>query len=79
MKKMQNRQTREFFICEIVRGVIKDVVRIDIPVGNITVKETTVHFSNISQAARSELFIKKQQILKLINDRQAAVKIIEIK
>jgi hypothetical protein len=70
LKKTQNRQTREFFVREIVRSVLKEVVGIDISIENIKVKESVANLANVSQSAKSEIYIKKRQLLKLINERQ---------
>jgi hypothetical protein len=79
LKKVQNRQTREYFVRDIVRGVLKEVINSDVLVENIKLKESAIQLLNLTQGAKSEVYMKKQQILKLVNERQDIVKVVDLR
>jgi hypothetical protein len=70
LKKTKNHQTREYFVRDVVRLAIKDIVGVDILIENIQIKEVTITMVNVNQSLKSEIYIKKQQLLKLINEKQ---------
>ncbi len=78
-KKMQNRQTREFFVRDIIRQVIKEVVGADVLTENIQIKEAVVSILNMSQVLRSEIFMKKNRIMRLANEKQDIITIKDIR
>ena len=78
-KKMQNRQTREYFVRDIIRQSIKEVVGADILVDNIQIKDTTASIINTNQSLKSEIYIKKQRILKLSNEKQDIILIRDVR
>ena len=51
----------------LVHDSILKNVGIDIPLGDISIKSSVVSIKNISQSAKSAIYIKKQAILKDIN------------
>jgi hypothetical protein len=78
-KKMQNRQTREYFVRDIIRQVIKEVVGADVLVDNIQIKDSTASIINTNQSLKSEIYIKKQRILRLCNEKQDVIVIGDIR
>lgn len=64
---------------DIIRGVLKDAINCDVLVENIKVKESTISLLNLTQTAKSEIYIKKQKILKLVNERQDTVKFTDMR
>ncbi len=72
-KKMQNRQTREYFVRDILRQTLKDIIGADILTENIQIKDGTVSILNVSQVLRSEIYIKKHRILREANGKQNIV------
>ena len=79
LKRVQNRQTREIFVCDAVRNTLKEQIKVDIPLENIKLKDSTISFINIGQVARSEIFIKKHQLLKSINSVQDIITITDFR
>ncbi len=78
-KKMQNRQTREYFVRDIVRQTIKDNIGSSMLTDNIQIKDATISMINISPALKSEIYIKKQRILRIINEKQDIIFVRDIK
>ena len=79
LKKMQNRQTREFFVREAIKDALKSTTNIEVSIEDIKIIGSTVTFLNLSQTAKSEIFIKKQTILSAVNSKQDIVKIMDLK
>ena len=50
-----------------ISKVISKQLGLEIPIESIEIKLPKIYIKNISQAARSEIFIKKEAILKEIN------------
>ncbi|MCX6706155.1 MAG: DNA polymerase III subunit beta [Candidatus Woesebacteria bacterium] len=61
--EVQNSFTKEVVLRTTIKEAIKKHVGIDIPIENISPKNGIVTLKNISQSARSAIFIKKQKIL----------------
>lgn len=78
-KKIQNKYTKELFLREIIQQSIQKQTGIRIPSEAISIKNNTVVVTGISQAARSHLFIKKQNILQEITTQQQIRVITDIK
>ena len=78
-KKMQNRQMREYFVRDIVRQVVKEVVGVDVLTENVQIKESTISMINASNTLKSEVYIKKQRILKLVNEKQDIIVVNDIR
>jgi hypothetical protein len=79
LKRMQNRQTREYFVRERVREAVREATKVDIIVENIKINGSVVSFLNLNQSAKSEVYIKKQQLLKLINSLQDIVVVTDLR
>lgn len=72
-RKIQNRQAASFFLQKIVSEVLKDVANIEVSENNVVISRSEIILKGISQSAKSEIFIKKEKILKEINKRQDKV------
>ena len=70
-KKIQNKHSKEMFERTIVAGVIQKHTNIPIKPEEISFSSDTIVIKNMSSAARSAIFIKKQIILKDISDQQS--------
>ena len=78
-KKIQNKYTQELFIRTLIKEHIQKHIGIVIPVEDISFKSGDIILKNISQTARSQIFIKKQALLQRINEVQQAKKIGDIR
>ena len=58
---------------ESIRGIIKKHIGLDIYVNDIELKSGVIRFKNISQSAKSAIFIKKQNILADINTNRTVL------
>jgi hypothetical protein len=77
-KRIQNARAGSYILQQIIVDAVKKVTGIEVLPANVTIKSTTVTLGGISQAARSEIFIKREAILKGINEVQGK-KITEIR
>ncbi len=66
-KKIQNKHTKELYLRNTIQATIKKYIGVELPLESISVKSDTISLEGISQAARSQVFIKKQLILDEIN------------
>lgn len=78
-QRIQKAQVGRFFIQTNIAEVIKKITNIEIPTKNIIISGSKVVLNGISQSAKSEIFIKKGNILKEINTVQEKIKISDIK
>ena len=78
-KRVQNTQAGNFLLQSIVSDAVKKVASVEVLPINITISSSKVILGGISQAARSEIFIKKEAILREINTLQGSRKITEIR
>ena len=69
-KKVQSSYTKELFIRTCIIEAIKETVHIDVPIAAVAFKGSVVTLNNTSQSLKSAVFIKKQSILKKINEKQ---------
>jgi len=69
-KRVQNSFTKELFLRGIVRDAIKKIANIEIAVEDISFKGESVFVSKLNSSAKTALFIKKQDILKELNEIQ---------
>jgi len=51
----------------IISSTLKNLTKIDVPIESIEVKSSKIYIKNISQTARSEIYIKKVALLEEIN------------
>ncbi len=79
LKRASGRQAKELFFRQTAQGVIKRLIKIEIPIGSIVLKNTSIHLNDISQAARSAIFIKKQEILAEVNKSQDFCKVNDVR
>ncbi len=75
-KKIQNRHTKELFVRSVVRDSLKKIVNVEVPVEAISFKSSIAVLKDVSQSARSQIFIKKQTIIQEINSLQS-IRIVE--
>ncbi|MEI7462823.1 MAG: hypothetical protein WCK03_00315 [Candidatus Taylorbacteria bacterium] len=79
LRKIQNRQSSEVFVSDIVRLVLKEEFNRDILLNDIKIKGSVVTILNIGQTMKSEIFIRKQLLLKKINEKQQVLLVIDLK
>lgn len=79
LKKASNKQAKEIIFRQAVRDSVKKIANIDVLLDNVHVKSSVVFLKDISQAARSVIFVKKQAILEELNKSQDAYKISDIR
>lgn len=77
--KIQNSFAKEVLIRTVMKDAIKKYVGLEIPIENISVKSGTITLDNVSQSARSAIFIKKQAIIKEIMAAQNIKNITDIR
>ena len=73
LNKIRNVQAKRALQVNIVCDSIMKNIGIDISISNISIKSTIVTLKNISQSAKSAVYIKKQAILDDINKGQESV------
>lgn len=73
LNKIRSIQAKGALQRKIVHDSILKNIRLDIPIENISIKSTIITLKNISQSAKSEIYIKKQVILEDINKDQKIV------
>lgn len=66
-KRIGGVQAKEMAVRTSIQASIKEFVDIDIPLGSITLTNGVIKITHISQAAKSVLYIHKQQILDRAN------------
>ncbi len=64
--RIKNIQTKEVFARTAVQQALKKAANIDCRVEDISFKNFSVHIQNMSQTAKTQLFMKKGAILKEI-------------
>jgi hypothetical protein len=69
-EKFKKAQNREIGFRLIAQRIIKEKSGMEIPIEAISIRASVINLKNISQAARSVLFIKKQSILEALNTEQ---------
>ena len=74
-----NSQNKEVVFRTVVKKIVLEKVGIDLNVGDISIKSGVINLKNISQAARSAIFIKKQLLISTINESQGSYKVIDIR
>jgi len=79
LNKFQSRQGRKLVLIEAIRVAVKEIASCEVWVEDIKISGSTVILSGLSATARSEIFIKKAQILKLINSRQDSLKVTDLR
>jgi hypothetical protein len=78
-KRIQNTRASGFFLQSEISEIVKKITNITIPPESIKISSSKVVLNGISQAARSEVFIKREAILTEINKVAGKVKITEIR
>jgi hypothetical protein len=70
LEKIRGIQAKSAFERIIVHNVILKNIGIDIPIENVSIKSTVITLKNISQSAKSAIYIKKLLLLEDINKNQ---------
>jgi hypothetical protein len=78
-KKIQNSFSKEILVRQAIGQAIKKHIGEDVPVENISIKNGVVQLKNVSQSAKSSIFIKKQAILREIATIQSLKAINDIR
>lgn len=78
-KKARSSFSKEIILRTKIKEAIKNQTGLDLLIENISCKTNTVVLKNISQAARSVIFIKKQAILMEIAGLQTSKTVSDIK
>jgi hypothetical protein len=78
-KKIQNKQTQGLFVRQVVSDSIKKYAQFSASPEQIEYNSTTIILKNISSAQKSNIFIKKQQIISEINRQQSILFVTDIK
>jgi hypothetical protein len=78
-ERIQNVQSKEVFVRSTIQQTINSLIKVEIPLESITFKSTTIELKNVPQSLRSVIFIKKNAILKAINEAQAIRQVTDIR
>jgi hypothetical protein len=78
-KKIQSSYAKELFLRMAVADSLRNLVGIEVGVENIKFKDSLVTLTNINQADRSTIYIKKEALLKEINKLQTVKKVLDIR
>ena len=73
LNKIRSVQAKGALERSIVHDSLLKNIGIDIPIPNISIKSMIVTLKNISQSAKSAIYIKKQAILEDINKGQESI------
>ena len=69
-KRIQNKHSKELFVRSVIQAAIKKYAGVEVLLEDITFGSSGVVLKNVSGAARSQVFIKKQAIIAEINAGQ---------
>ena len=76
---IQNRHAQEMFLRTVVQQVLKRVANVDSNIKDISFKAGAVILKKISPTAKSQLFLKKQAILREIAIQAPGKRIADLK
>lgn len=74
LEKVRSLRNSDIGLRLSVQAAVKKNIGIEAPVETIQIKSSRITIKNISSAARSELFLKKEKILADINSALGGVK-----
>lgn len=77
--RIQNTFTKEVLVRKLIVGSVKENTNVDIPIESIVLKNGVVFLKNISNTAKSVVYIKKSKIIQQVNDQQQVRLILDIK
>jgi len=66
-KRIGGVHAKEMALRGSIQTAIKELIDIDVPIGDIVFKSGVVTLKNISQGAKSVVFIQKQKIIEKLN------------
>ena len=75
--KFRNRAVKEIYIRDSIVKIIKDILNIDIDIKDINISLGILKIK-LSSTEKSEIFIKKEQILKKIREKINGINIVDI-
>lgn len=78
-KKIRGKYEQEIFLRTVIKEAIQSQSRVIVSLGSVNYKNGTVILADLTQTARSQIFIKKQAIIEQINNQQKVKKVIDIK
>jgi len=77
--RFQNSFKKEIFIREVVCQAIENQTKVRIPIEVVSFSGSSVVLKSVNQTLRSVIFIKKQNIIAEINQKQTGKVIIDIR
>lgn len=77
--RIKNVQAKEMFLRTAIQQALKKVANIDCALSDISCKNFTIQIRNLSQTAKSQLFMKKGAIIKEIEAQPTGRVISEIR
>jgi len=78
-RNIQNRHTKELFLRSVIQETIKKQFNIDIPIGNIEVKDSTITLRGASSGLKAAIYTKKASMVAMINSGQDVRTITDIR
>ena len=79
LSRVKNKQTKEFFVRQVLVDMLKQHLNIDLEIKDIAIRNGTAIISGTNSAQKSEIYMKKSQIIESINKQQAIINIIDIR
>lgn len=79
LQRFKSSRNDDIRVRSIVAKVLKEKVLLDIPLESVDIKPPRIFLKNIPQAARSEIYIKKESILAEINKVHSGRALTDIK
>ena len=69
LDKFRANLAKDSFLLEMIQSTIKKTTHIEIPIKNIHIKSGRVSIIGVSSVVKSELFLKKTDIIQKINNQ----------
>ena len=77
-KRIQGAFAKEVAFRMEVQRIVKEFTSLQVPIEAISMKSASIRLKNISQSARSEIYIKKKSILDSLNKAQDIYRVEDI-
>ena len=78
-KRIKNFQTEEIALRSSISDIINETIGLGIPIEKISIKAGIITLRSISHSARSTIYINKEKIINLINNKNGSGKIKDIR